>query len=279
MKIGIVGHGFVGKAVDNGFVCDRFAVDPKYNTTLKDLEDFGPDFIFVCVPTPQAADGSIDSSIVEVVVEEIAKFKKTPKPIIVIKSTVTPDVLKRLSHVVDVVYNPEFLTERNADRDFVFPHAVILGGQKPLTMAVESLYRDHSKVTVNAPYIHVRLVDAVFIKYATNTFLASKVMFYNQMKELYDKSGGQDWNYLTTVLGLDPRMGTSHMKVPGLDGRPGFGGACFPKDTTALMAYAKSIGVDMTVLKEVIRSNAEIRSKYEATAREKAQNIKFTTKP
>lgn len=273
MKIGIVGHGFVGKAVDNGFNCDRFAVDPKYNTTLKDLEEFGPEFVFICVPTPQSADGSIDSSIVEVVVEEIAKFKKPP--IIVVKSTATPDVLKRLSHVTDLVYNPEFLTERNADRDFVFPHAVVLGGQKPLTSAVEKLYRDHSKVTVNAPFIHMRIVDAVFIKYATNTFLASKVMMFNQLKELYDKSGGQDWGHLVSTLGLDPRMGTSHMKVPGLDGRPGFGGACFPKDTTALLAYAKSLSVDMSVLREVVKSNADIRRKYEATAREKAQNIKF----
>jgi UDPglucose 6-dehydrogenase len=275
MKIGIVGHGFVGKAVDWGFNrdCDKLAVDPIYNITLQDLEAFEPDFVFVCVPTPQALDGSVDSSIMEVVVEEIAKFKKVP--VIIIKSTVTPDVINRLKYVADLVYNPEFLTERNANRDFLFPHAVILGGMKPLTARVETLYREHSSVTVNAPFVHMRIVDAVFIKYATNTFLASKVMFFNQMKELYDKSGGQDWLQLIHTLGIDPRMGTSHMKVPGLDGRPGFGGACFPKDTTALLAYAKSIGVDMSVLREVVMANAAIRSKYEATAREKAQNIKF----
>jgi UDPglucose 6-dehydrogenase len=273
MKIGIVGHGFVGKAVYNGFNCDKFIVDPKNNTTLSDLEKFNPEFAFVCVPTPQSMDGSIDSSILEVVVEEISKFEKPP--IVVIKSTVTPDVLRRLSHIVDLVYNPEFLTERNADKDFIFPHAVILGGNSKLTALVEDLYRNHSKVHNETSYVHMRIVDSVFVKYATNIFLASKVMFFNQLKEAYDKSGGNDWDQLIDTLGIDSRIGKSHMKVPGLDGRPGFGGACFPKDTTAFLAYSNSIGVNMSILKEVVRSNANIRSKYEASEREKEQNIKF----
>lgn len=279
MRVAIVGHGFVGKAVDEGLKgVEKMIIDPNYGTGIEDLQQFMPDLVFVSVPTPMNKDGSIDSSILEDVVFKISATS-TMHPIIVIKSTCTPTVIDRLAFVCKFVYNPEFLTERNAYQDFINPSAIILGvsGNNEEDLHIlEDFYRNNTKCNQYAPIVKTTAHTAAFIKYATNTFLANKVIFFNQLKELYDTAGEKDWDTLTKTLSYDKRMGGSHMQVPGPDGRLGFGGACFPKDVAAFLKYGESLGKDLTVLRESAHYNAELRGKYNRLDdRELAQNVNF----
>ena len=113
-------------------------------------------------------------------------------------------------------------------------------------------------------------IEASFTKYAINTFLATKVTFFNQ---LYDAtvSMGANFNHIVAAIDADPRMGSTHMKVPGFDGKRGFGGACFPKDTKAFNSTFKGF----TLLDNVVTINNTYRSQYELDEREKAQNVVF----
>ena len=145
LNMAIVGHGYVGKAVDHGFDTNRInkiIIDPIYDTSTKDLKRSDKiNVAFVCVPTPMGNDGSIDSTIIENVIKDLAKLKCP----IVIKSTITPHVIKKLTKVTNnIVYNPEFLTERNALEEFVNPPMHILGGESKNTNFVYEIYVYHS---------------------------------------------------------------------------------------------------------------------------------------
>ena len=184
-----------------------------------------------------------------------------------------------LMEKVDFVYNPEFLREKNAVEDFENSWSIVLGGSVVNVRKVEKMYGE-SRVNEHAECIKVNVIDAVFIKYITNTFLATKVIFFNEMKSLYDRSRGKksdNWDEITRALALDVRMGPSHMQVPGPDGRFWAGGSCFPKDMAALVSYAKAIGESMTVLVQAEKTNRENRSRLydQPLDREKAQNVKF----
>ena len=109
-----------------------------------------------------------------------------------------------------------------------------------------------------------------------NCYFATKVSFLNEMKLVADKCG-VDWDMAVEGFIRDGRIGYSHMSVPGPDGKKGFGGACFTKDTAALINYSNNIDVDMTILKEVVSANNKIRSSYdELDLREKEQNVNYT---
>ena len=281
LKIGIVGYGFVGKALHHGFSGNLFyIIDPATHpdSTYEGLKEFDPGVVFVCVPTPMSENGGIDSTIIMSVIESLSSLDlKCP---IVVKSTITPDVAYDIMDKMDVVYNPEFLTEANYVDDFVDSWSVVLGGSVVNVDKVMRIYRNHSDVNENAEYVLVNVIDAVFIKYITNTFLATKVTFFNEMKSLYDEArgkAGDNWDEIIKALALDDRMGHSHMMVPGHDGRYWAGGSCFPKDMAALVYYSKLIGASMTVLEQAEKTNRENRSKLydEPLDREKAQNVKF----
>jgi len=272
LRIGIVGHGFVGQAVEFGFKNnnnDIKVIDPRHNTSVHDLEEFKPDLTFVCVPTPMSSDGSIDSQIIE----EVMKDLRTVTGTIVIKSTITPNLAEKLCSPDNVVYNPEFLTERNAANDFVNPPMHVLGGNPVITRVVEMDYVEHSNCNP-APAYHMSPVEASFVKYGINSFLATKVLWFNQYKDLIEQHGGK-YNVIANAIGSDPRIGSSHTKVPGPDGRKGYGGACFPKDTAALYTFSN---MDLSVLGKVIEANNKYRSEYELDDREKEQNVIFFEK-
>ena len=146
LKLGIVGHGFVGKATDWGFnrKVEKFIVDPLLDTTPKDLEKFNPDMVFICVPTPMDKDGSQDYSIIESVIKELNKY--TPNAIKVVKSTVLPSILDRmLSFEPRLVYNPEFLREKHANNDFMNSDMIIFGGNRNISAKVSKAYLNHSR--------------------------------------------------------------------------------------------------------------------------------------
>ena len=280
LKIGIVGHGFVGKATDWGFSknTNKFIVDPKNGTNIDQLAKFNPELIFVCVPTPMGENGIQDSSIIEAVVQELST--KCRESIIVIKSTVLPSILEKIEKVnPKIIYNPEFLREKHANEDFMNSEMIIFGGDKNIASQVSKFYLDHSRCKTKK-HIFMDISSASLVKYTINTFLASKVMFFNEMHEVFNKLKSNDsWELFIKTLSLDKRIGESHMNVPGHDAKKGFGGACFPKDTAALLKYAEDIGIELGVLKAVINKNNIIRGQYaELDDREKEQNVSFDDK-
>ena len=270
MKVGIVGHGFVGKAVDYGFSsCEKMIIDPIYGNDITDLRKFNPDVTFVAVPTPMGEDGSIDASIVE----EVVKFlKQKVTGLIVLKSTVTPEIVEKLQSGFSshrVIYNPEFLTEKNANEDFVNPTMHIFGGKKEKTLELEEIYKEYS-LCKPCPAYHMSGPDASFVKYGINCFLASKVLWFNQFYDVVENYGANFRNIINAI-GSDNRVSDSHTRVPGFDGKRGFGGACFPKDTAAFSKFSGSF----SVLEKVIEENNNYRKDYEKDERELAQNVKY----
>lgn len=272
MKIGIVGHGFVGKAVDYGFehpLVRKFYVDPLYGTNIDDLIKWGPEVTFICVPTPMSEDGSVDASIVEDAVTKLSKGLW--QTLIIIKSTIPPNIVSsfnRHGHN-DIVYNPEFLTEKSAQEQFINPPFHIFGGDPEVTKRVRYLYDTFSLCNKCDVYM-MTAAEASFVKYSINAFLAMKVTFFNQLFDAVKDFGGNN-SVITRAIGADPRIGTGHTKVPGFDMKRGFGGACFPKDTKAFTKFSDKL----TLIEKMIEINNEYRSQYEKDEREEAQNIKY----
>lgn len=265
MKLGIIGKGFVGSAVSDGFKdqVDQYIVDPVYNdNTIKYLvEEHNPPVIFICVPTPEGHRGDVDVGIVRQVLSELANLRY--KGVAVIKSTITPNHLTKMKKDFDLkmVYNPEFLTEANASNDFINPNMQVLGGKWRDCDVVEKMYVRHSNVKT-VPTFKVDLITASLIKYTINSWLATKVTFFNELYELFQNSNSHSsWEQFTDILKCDPRIGNSHMNVPGPDGKFGFGGHCFPKDTKALLYFAESNNTEMSILGNAVKQNKKHRKK------------------
>ena len=261
-KIGIIGKGFVGGAVSNGFNknVEQIIVDPVHSdTTLEQLVEQSPTLTFVCVPTPPNEDGSINVDIVTDVLVELSM--RDYKGVVVVKSTIIPDYLQQFKKEFDlkIVYNPEFLTEANAHADFINPNMQVLGGKWKDCEVVEKAYLRHSSVKV-VPTFKTDLTTASLLKYTINSYLATKVMFMNDIHKLHQAGTSQvSWEQFTDMLTRDPRIGDSHMQVPGPDGEFGFGGHCFPKDTEALLKYANDKSIKLNMLKKAVEINKKIR--------------------
>lgn len=276
LKIGIIGYGFVGQAVQYSFMTqnvETFIVDPKYNdNTLDDLVEWNPGLIFVCLPTPSNNDGSIDASLVR---NTVKNLKSRLNTFIIIKSTITPKIVSEItSQEFNIAYVPEFLSEGNAKFDMVNSDFMVIGTNFDNAYdQVIDYYEKYSMCKKGINYINVTPTEASFVKYTINTFLAMKTAYFN---ELYSLADAADVNYQNILKGVlaDSRIGSSHTKIPGPDGKFGFGGACFPKDLNAFIDYSDNKS-KLTILKGVRTSNNRIRSQYETDDREKANNIKF----
>lgn len=256
MNIGIVGLGFVGKAAAHGFQDNYlFLVDPILGTDTSVLKKQKMDAVFICVPTPMGADGSVDVSIVAKVLSEL----KDVDTLLVLKSTVPPNLVAEFAAEYEkFVYNPEFLTERNALWDFENPISNVYGGKLEYTKQLEQIYKHHS-ICKEANTFHMSATEASFVKYGMNTFLSTKISFWNQFYDEVEKNGCE-YNVIKSAIGNDPRIGSSHMDVPGHDGRRGFGGACFYKDCAAFLKFSGSNG--MSVLREAWNKNVDYRMSY-----------------
>jgi len=264
-RIGIVGKGFVGGALyDNFKDCFDVAVwdSVEEKRTLNSFESFvdWSDIIFVCVPTPMKDSGECDISIVEDVVGKIANLDR--RKYVVIKSTVTPGTTSELAerHNMVIGFNPEFLTEANAYNDFRYQPLIILGTDDTGlgTVMAQIYYEFNAKVDNVAHVIQRSTKEAELFKYLANSFLATKVIFANEFKKLCDKVN-VDYGRIAEVAVLDKRLGHTHWRVPGPDGKLGFGGSCFPKDTSALISYADAYGSTLWLLTEASYINDEIR--------------------
>ena len=265
MKIGIIGYGYVGGATGKGFGSssknevlwyDKFK---KGKNTLEEVVK-NSEFIFVCVPTPLIRDYSaLDMSIVDSVVDEVApKIKNTDK-ILIIKSTVLPGRTKVFQEKypnVNFVMNPEFLTQKNANKDFLNPSRTIIGSsRKEVSERVKSAYK--TILPKGQKYFLTDTNTAEIAKLMSNLILASKVLLANEFYDLSQKIGA-DYDMVKEVAEADPRIGT-HLGAPGLDGERGFGGACFPKDMVGLLSFAKKEKVDMSALEAIWEKNLKIR--------------------
>ena len=266
-KIGIIGRGFVGSAVEFGFSaqtgCDAqikvYDKDPaKSIHTLEDTVNKS-DFIFLSVPTPSNEDGSMHLGILESVLQDIQVVNKRKDNIILIRSTIIPGTTTKLCKKykkLNIVFNPEFLTERSAKFDFINQSRFILGGRKRNTARVADLYRWRFGDSV--PCIETNFETAEMIKYMNNCFFATKVSFMNEMKLIADKSN-VDWDLAVDGFVRDGRIGHSHLAVPGPDGKMGFGGSCFPKDIQAMISFGKKLDVDMNTLLGAWATNLQVR--------------------
>ena len=215
------------------------------------------DAVFIAVGTPsRRGDGHADLSYVFQAAEDIARHADG-YTVLVTKSTVPVgtgrEVMKRIQAVrpdgdIEIASNPEFLREGSAIEDFKRPDRVVIGADtKQAAETVGSLYQP--LFLRDTPIIHTSLETAELIKYAANTFLATKITFINEFADLCEKVGA-DVQDVAKGIGLDGRIGSKFLHAG-----PGYGGSCFPKDTEALVRSARDHGAPITIVEQVIEVN------------------------
>jgi len=262
MKFIVAGYGFVGSAIGDLLEKNHevVPVDPRLNNNKIEDHIHDSDGLIIAVSTPEGKDGKCDVSNVWNVLHQIrwpkdyeANFEyQIP---ILIKSTIPWTELNNME-TYNITYYPEFLREATAKEDFIGQKYCILGG-KDTKFWRELLYKSLPLVK----HIHTCTVEeASIVKYFANSFLATKLTFFNELFELCSKTGA-NYDTVSNLLGLDNRIGTGHTTVPGTDGKYGWGGHCFPKDTQALLNVAKDLDVNLSLLKSAIESNKNHRKK------------------
>jgi len=264
MEIGIIGQGFVGNAIYQKFKhyynVKTYDIKGSIHCNSNEQATLDSEIIFICLPTPMNQDGSCHIDIVEAAVKRCFEFGKAK--IVVIKSTVPPGTVAEWNKKfpsLSIVFNPEFLTEANAVEDFNNQTRIILGGPRKGTTKLKTLY---SKVFPKATIVKTDSTYAEMVKYVTNSFLATKVSFANEMYEICE---GLDVDYDKVIeyACYDERLGKSHWNVPGPDGDFGYGGHCFPKDVKALIEVSTALNVFPLMLiaadekNEIVRKNKD----------------------
>jgi UDPglucose 6-dehydrogenase len=217
--------------------------------------------VFIAVPTPPLADGSVDSSFIEKVAREIAAAMTSYK-IVVDKSTVPVKTGEKVAETIkryckakvefDVVSNPEFLREGFAVEDLMKPDRIVIGvkSQRPVP-ALKEVYKPF-----DAPLIITDINSAELIKHASNSFLALKISYINAISVLCEAAGA-NVQEVAHGMGMDDRIGRRF-----LNASLGFGGSCFPKDLSAFIKIAEQVGYDFGLLKEVQKINAEQMNRF-----------------
>ena len=219
--------------------------------------------IFIGVGTPDDGTGKPDLSQVEGVAKELAHIIDDYK-VIVIKSTVPLGTNRRVKEMVqanlkkglkvDIVSNPEFLREGSAIEDFMRPNRVVLGSDSQKALAiVKDIYR--ALYLIETPFVMTNLETAELIKYASNSFLATKISFINEVAAICEKVGA-DVHHVARAMGLDKRIGPKFLHAG-----PGYGGSCFPKDTLAFAHLGRSLGSPVSIVEAVISVNREHRGR------------------
>ena len=245
-KLLIIGFGVLGQAVHAGL--------NEYNSVdLLDIEPNGDidyssyDGIIICLPTPQGPTGECNDMMVEQYHRSIRM--EVPAVPILIKSTISIELVELLEDDQEVTYNPEFLTEANSKDQFCNQKFAIFGGHH-----CRSWYELYINSGIKIDKVRfTSMKNAAYAKYTINSFLATKVIFFNELYNMYCDDG---FDELTEIISIDERIGNSHMMVPGPDREFGFGGMCFPKDTSAFVTSGKG---KLSLLEKVREINKEIR--------------------
>jgi UDPglucose 6-dehydrogenase len=235
--------------------------------------------LFIAVGTPSKDDGSADLRAVEEVAKEIARYMNGYK-VVVVKSTVPVGTCRRLKQLIhdqqvqpnpfDIVSNPEFQREGSAIEDFMRPDRVTIGAESEQAIAImKDIYS--ALYLIETPFVITSLESAEMVKYAANTFLATKVTFINEIANLCEMVGA-DVHQVARAMGLDGRIGKKFLH-PG----PGFGGSCFPKDTRALSKIARERGYVFKILESVIEVNEEQKQRMVMKIKEKVEDLRGKT--
>jgi UDPglucose 6-dehydrogenase len=222
-----------------------------FHSDLTEAGKTGADFFFVCVPTPQDDSGAADLSFVQTAIKDISAIASAGSTI-VLKSTVPVGTCANVIQMLDrsdlhVASNPEFLREGTALWDFLNPDRVVVGSATDsVGQNVMKLYKD-----LDCKKIVTSLESSELLKYASNSYLAMRLSFVNELAALSEKVGA-DTNSVLDGVGSDSRIGNSFLKQG-----PGWGGSCFPKDTRALIALAETAGSPMPLVEAAVKSNEE----------------------
>ena len=268
MKIGIIGFGVIGKALKHVLeIKFPIIVYDKYQNEYSDIAPIAKDaeVIFLAVPTPMKSSGEIDLEYVEDALKTISdavdKENKIPL-LVVIRSTITPGTTENLQKKyknLKLVFNPEFLTEKNFLNDMRNTDRIVIGSfDSESARKVEEVYRE---IFPEAKYIITTPTTAETIKYASNVTLASQITIANEIYQICQKLN-IDYNVVKDTILLDKRIG-SNINVPGSDGDLGFGGKCFPKDINALIYLSKQKGYNPELLQQVWKTNLKLRKKHD----------------
>ena len=274
MRIGVVGLGYVGLVTASVLACKNNSVigididesriqmlrsgnlpifEPELAERIRNAGnnlEFSSDYskllqceaVFLCVPTPNT-ENKMDLKYVISAAKEVKKF--TPNSDLVIKSTVLPGTAKMISELtgMNVLSNPEFTREGTAVHDTEKPDRIVIGGKS--VQRIKKIWE-----FTGSPVIVTTNENAELIKYASNSFLAVKISFINQMADLCERIPGADVKVVAEGMGMDRRIGREFLRA-GL----GYGGSCFPKDTVAISSFGEEKGVDLTIVKSAINYN------------------------
>ena len=281
MKIGIIGNGFVGKATRQ-LECPAielyvYDIRPELcvpqGLTLSQMSEC--ELIFICVPTPMEASGKCHLGIVESVVRSLEPYVDPSKNFLVIRSTVPVGTSDRLG----CSFMPEFLTEKNYVQDFItcanWVFGVAEGANGPVFQdSITRMIRSAKEAgRIESDTIHFRTNrEAEMIKYVRNCFLATKVSFCNEMEEFCSLRGIEYENVRSFAM-LDARIGESHSRVPGHDGKRGFGGTCFPKDTSSLLYQMDEAKMTSYVINSIVERNLQVDRKEKDWAEDKGRAV------
>jgi UDPglucose 6-dehydrogenase len=270
--VGVIGHGFVGSAIDAFFRREMHVlVNDRAKPELQTLSQVvaQSEVIFVCIPTPMRKDGSCYTGFVEEVltsVRDTAVELSRPMSsfVVVIKSTVPPGFTQSMSEKLPglrVVFSPEFLTEAAAVQDMLTVDRVILGGSDDDTLIVGKYFYEADRPFVDddrRKIFRCGPTVAEMVKLSGNGLLTAKVAFCNELYQMC-LALGIDWEAVRQLVSLDRRIGPSHTRVPGPDGKLSYGGHCFPKDISSLKTVADNLGVSSELFQVIIKRNGDLR--------------------
>ncbi len=259
--VGVVGFGFLGRAFVHGFILHAdIKIYDKYDDTYDSLWETvnSSEYVFIGVPTPMNEDGTQDLSSMDDAVKSVVDVAEKRK-IIVLRSTIIPGTTRNYAEKYpkhDFVFNPEFLTERQAKLDFINAARIILGGEESATEKIKSFYRTRFSYT---PIYLTTWEAAEVSKYMANCFFAVKVSFLNEMYDVA-KHINVPYEELRDMWLADQRIGNSHTDVPGHDKCRGYGGKCFPKDVQAFVKWSEDNNLTADMCKVANDVNERIRA-------------------
>lgn len=264
MRIGIIGLGFVGGAMRMVLSEKLPTFDGKYSLNAYDKYNgigsidrvINTDVVFLCLPTPYVDKVGFDKS----AIYDTCKILKNNsyEGIVVIKSTVEPETTRDLAikYGLRMVHNPEFLTARTAVEDFRNQKHIVIGSVNSDDEEVMvHMYKDlfpNAKISTSSPE------ESESMKLFANSFYAIKVQIFNEFYTLCEETGA-DYNKVLSMMLDNSWISPNHVSVPGPDGKLSYGGACFPKDTNALLQFMKKKGTPRRVLKAAIKERNKFR--------------------
>ena len=257
MRIGIIGLGTVGKAIQSGLGDHHeiFIHDPKLGTKLTDVTD-NCDVAYIAVPTPSDKEtGRCDTSIVRSILENLPDGFSA-----IIKSTVIPgtsqgfhDEFPRLR----IACSPEFIREVSAERDFKNQEILVVGTHHEDLANLVLKHHNISGILLQGEFFHVSPTEAEIVKYAKNSFYAIKVMYGNHFQRLAN-SLEQDWGVVKRIITHPQERGIVDSHLDEIEGKMGFGGSCLPKDTIAIRAKFEELGIEAGLLNSILSDNDKL---------------------